>query len=98
MFPFTYDMILVFIADMNLDSAMLGWFDKKYAHISSPSKSLGTHLNQAFPLDVLGTTAINTVDRSPCGVARTLRNFKIANLSLVPHILASVDDSIIFLQ
>ena len=49
MFPFTYDMILVLIADMNLDSAMLGRFDKKYAHISS----FCTNLLQAFPPDIL---------------------------------------------
>ena len=48
-FPFTYDIILVFTADINLLSAILGKFDKKYVFISSSN----TNLDQAFALDVL---------------------------------------------
>jgi hypothetical protein len=54
---------------------------------------LQTRLPWPFPVRFLDATAITTVDRSLCGVARTLRDFKIANLSLVSHTLASVDDS-----
>ena len=41
-------MILVLIADINLLSAILGKFDKKYAFISNY-----TNLLQVFPLDIL---------------------------------------------
>lgn len=56
------------------------------------SPSLNTYLNWAFPLNVIGITAITTMNRSLCGVARTLRWIKFVKLSFSPHTLASVDD------